>query len=798
MARRLLPLLLFGITLTVYIAILPPTILPGDSGELIAASRTMSIAHPPGYPLYIMLGKIFSSAVNFGSIAYRYNLLSAIIASLTVTLFYFLTTSLGVDKLVGFGISMVLCATDLFWLQAISAEVYPLTAFFTVLLLFVGILAKRLGRGSFLLLAYLGGLAISHHLTLVYVVISAAVLIVIRARVVPSWRTVIIGALLFLMGLSIWLYIPIRADLNPPLTWGETDEFKGFVSHILGNRYKCRLKTFEVLERVIDFARFARVAVRSAGLPFTLLAVLGIIGYAKRVRSIAAYLCLIFLFAFHFAIYKIPDIEVHIFPFLIGVAILAALGAGTLVKWLSRFRKQAGIAVPVAVLLLAGYKVMSISPRQDVWFAHDYNVAVEESAIAAVGDHPVLITKGDFAALSFYYRALVEKQDLTLFVVGASDPSVLGRDEALKSPMEAARAAEEKFGPGRVVTLTRTDIEMLSLDGRMCGMVWAPGPGDAPYPAPMDYEIRGVGAEPHDYFSKALSAEYYVNLAYWYSGQGDTALAEHYLDRAMEATVGDPETLIEASRLHTFAGQHTKAVDLLQKAVEAQPTHFYARFALANVLSMVGRDDEALHHYQKGIRGSPDPAPAYVNMGTIYLSRGDTERAAEHFSMALDRDTSNVLANLGMASTLRAKSDTRRALVHIDRAIASNPKYAPSYHARASVLMGAGESEEAYKTIKEGLAIVPGEGVLLSDLGLYYLRADMPDSASKHFERALDISPSMLAARGNLAYSYELMGLDSKAAEQYRIYIANTPAGRSRQMAIDALRRIEAGTDPTD
>ena len=65
--RYLFAGLVFIITLALYVATLPPSILPGDSGELIAASYTLSIAHPPGYPLYLMLGKLFASAVVWGS-----------------------------------------------------------------------------------------------------------------------------------------------------------------------------------------------------------------------------------------------------------------------------------------------------------------------------------------------------------------------------------------------------------------------------------------------------------------------------------------------------------------------------------------------------------------------------------------------------------------------------------------------------------------------------------------------------------------------------------------------------------
>src|SRR5690349_13982207 len=62
--------------LATYILTLFPTVSGGDSGELIAAVHTGSVAHPPGYPLYTLLAKLFTF-IPYGSIAWRINLFSA-------------------------------------------------------------------------------------------------------------------------------------------------------------------------------------------------------------------------------------------------------------------------------------------------------------------------------------------------------------------------------------------------------------------------------------------------------------------------------------------------------------------------------------------------------------------------------------------------------------------------------------------------------------------------------------------------------------------------------------------------
>lgn len=92
--KRYMGLLVFLISFTVYLMTLAPTVYVGDSGELIAASYTLGIPHPPGYPLFTILGKIFITFIPIGSIAYRVNLLSAFFASSTVLLLYFFLNKL--------------------------------------------------------------------------------------------------------------------------------------------------------------------------------------------------------------------------------------------------------------------------------------------------------------------------------------------------------------------------------------------------------------------------------------------------------------------------------------------------------------------------------------------------------------------------------------------------------------------------------------------------------------------------------------------------------------------------------
>ena len=79
----------FFITLTVFLPFVCPTVYVGDSGELITACYGLGIAHPPGYPLFTLLGKLFTF-LPLASIAFRVNIMAVFFGSLACTVLFIL------------------------------------------------------------------------------------------------------------------------------------------------------------------------------------------------------------------------------------------------------------------------------------------------------------------------------------------------------------------------------------------------------------------------------------------------------------------------------------------------------------------------------------------------------------------------------------------------------------------------------------------------------------------------------------------------------------------------------------
>ena len=81
---------LLGIAISaIYLLTLSPTIPPGDSGEFITVAATSGVAHPSGYPAFVLLSHVIAW-LPFGGFAWRINLLSSL-ASVGAALFIFFT-----------------------------------------------------------------------------------------------------------------------------------------------------------------------------------------------------------------------------------------------------------------------------------------------------------------------------------------------------------------------------------------------------------------------------------------------------------------------------------------------------------------------------------------------------------------------------------------------------------------------------------------------------------------------------------------------------------------------------------
>ena len=135
---------LFAASLFLYIQTLAPSVatLFDDSLEFPLVAYELAIAHPTGYPLYILLGKLFTLGP-FPNVAWAVNLLSAVAAATTVVLVYLVARHLTRRRLPALLGAVALVVSPVFWSQAVIAEVYALNAAFVAAVLWLALRWSR-------------------------------------------------------------------------------------------------------------------------------------------------------------------------------------------------------------------------------------------------------------------------------------------------------------------------------------------------------------------------------------------------------------------------------------------------------------------------------------------------------------------------------------------------------------------------------------------------------------------------------------------------------------------------------
>ncbi len=180
-----LALFVFLISELVYVLTMAPTFSFWDCGEFVAVAYTLGVPHPPGTPIFTVLGRLFTM-IPFGDIGARVNFISTLFSALTVMITYLVIIrficiyrqtppddwSLA-EKISAYSAGVIgafaLAFSDSFWFNAVEAEVYAMSMFFNSVVIWLILkwyeVADEAGNEKWLLLiAYAFGLALGVHL----------------------------------------------------------------------------------------------------------------------------------------------------------------------------------------------------------------------------------------------------------------------------------------------------------------------------------------------------------------------------------------------------------------------------------------------------------------------------------------------------------------------------------------------------------------------------------------------------------------------------------------------------------
>jgi len=221
--------------LVLYVKTLAPTVMWYDMGEYQTASYFLGIAHNTGYPLYLLLGKLFTF-IPIGDIAYRVNLMSAFFGAATIFMTHLLVCRLTRSKTSAFLSALTFSLTSTLWNNATWAEVYNLNSFLSVVILYFLILWLEEDQNWQINMAVgVFGLSLGNHRLILGVGLGFGLMYLYnRLYINKSWSWWEILRLIgyFVLGFSIHLYLPIRSFQGAPVLWAEVSDFSTFINMV--------------------------------------------------------------------------------------------------------------------------------------------------------------------------------------------------------------------------------------------------------------------------------------------------------------------------------------------------------------------------------------------------------------------------------------------------------------------------------------------------------------------------------------------------------------------------------------
>jgi len=451
-----------------------------DTLEFQVVCSELGIAHPTGYPLYTLLGKLFTF-LPFGDLARRVNLLSAVCAALTVPLVYLLARRLAMGDHEGrpyklrrgaaLGAAAAFAVTPAFWSQAVVAEVYALNALFVAAILYLALTIEHRIQSiehsslfyALCSMLFVLGLSLTHHRTIVLLFPAVAVylgLVWYQARrqtvqgepaKAPRLRHSLLLAgklaLCFLLPLLLYLYLPLRGRVISSLDGSYQNTLAGFVDWVSGRTYTAFLTANPMAQSPRGLGLVLDLWRQQFGWLGLALGALGVLAMLLRQRRGFVLVGLGFLAYVAFAlVYKVADVEVFFIPAFLLFALW--IGAGLDVFWqvadslhqrynhlASRIASYAlsaagyalAIALPV-VLLLTNLPLLD---RSEDWAAHDYGLDVLRQPLPTGA--VVVGIRGETTLLRYFQHTEGQRPDLVLV---AAD-----RDEQRRAAVAARLAA---------------------------------------------------------------------------------------------------------------------------------------------------------------------------------------------------------------------------------------------------------------------------------------------------------------------------------------------------------------------
>ena len=687
----------FVITLIMMGACTAPSVTFEDSGEFITCGYTLSIPHPSGYPLFILLGKIFST-MPFGEIGWRVNIMSAFFSALCIEIMTLISAKtllrMTAPKIwqdtARIMTGTFLLSSGLIWSQSVLSEVYALHGFFVSLLMYSLIEGYYGSVKHYVLAFFLLGIGLGNHLTLIFIVPLLFILFIRNAfskKDPHLFLHTFIGIALFCIGISIYFVLMVRARGNPPLNWGNPADISHLIDVIRQKEFSEIKQITTLNDIVVKAGLFIQYLKQSYGWLGYILIVLSIGIIASPVEATIGLYVFCVYFVAPVILYNVEpvilySIRVFFMPSHIALGFLAGTGL-VAVGYAASCKKKdyiilLYITISVSIFMFGLYRINTSARENDLrdyYYAYDWGMNILKS----VEHKSVIFTRIDNDAFPLYYmnNVLRIKNDIIHL-----NTTFLERDwyrnEINKHYPEA------RLIPGGQFTV----VEMM----------------------------QGIIKRSIEYAKREKTGVYLINIPEKYY-QDIPVTAEGIVSRTL-----DTNPLHRAILQKNFDIVHRglpAQIDTLDREIRRKIPGYIDGFrSLGTVFADNMMFDKSIQYYLESLAFDQNSSGTFRSIGLMFMNRGLWELALASFqkSLYLGDSSPSTYLNLGYIYGKMEQFDKEKDAYY--KSIQLFPDYSKSYINLGVWYIKRGDSKTAKSVWEAGLKNSPLDPTLKKYLDL--------------------------------------------------------------------------------
>jgi len=773
--------IVFLVSLTVYLATVCPTVYVGDSGEMITAAFFLGIPHPPGYPLFCLIGKALSF-LPISTIAYRINLVAVLFGALTVSILFQFLSKLFLDlgqkgQIFPLACALLFAFSKTFWAQALMAKgaLYTINAFFIITLIYM-IYSNRnnMTKINLILIALVNGLGLANHNTIAplsFLFLLYAVSYSKSIKQAISYSLIYAGTAIF-SALLIYMYLPIRSAGNPVIDWGHPASFYGFLNHVLRKQYSFFATSERSIPLFLEQTRFYFSYLSDQMTPiFVLIAVPGAAALFKFSKKLFSILLITFLLTgFGLLLLSNPQmnaidkftLEVFFIPSYFVFTVTILFGTGLI---LTILKNKLAVPIITVIALLSILLVLKINyfenDKSNNFICHDYGVNILRSPVPG----STVFVSGDNGTFAAAYFKFVEKARPDIEVYddyGRVFKNIYGPD-FLFMP---AGVYEKRVTQVQRALINTSIKPIYCLGGSsIYGMDDIPTVSEG-----ILYRVKSAKAIVFPFqplLTKRGLDDKNIYLDYWCK---EIAAGYYMLD-------GD--RYFEKKNLEAAKASYKKAAEIGSES--------------SNIMSLIGLAfgkfsiDEALTLYKETANSTLRSPEILNNLGVAYFKKGLYDQSISAYEEAVKLEPNYFKSYFNIGVSFNSKGDLKKALEYFEKTIQKSPAYVDAYYGTANCYFFQKDYANAFKFYVKATEINPefaigynGAAAAMHSLGKY-------SEAVKYYEKAISFKPDYIEAYGNLSGAYQALGNKEGAIRTLKTALTYFP---DNQGIIQQLRSL--------